>query len=84
MAKGLSLDGRSEVQMNNQKWMSRATQEEKAMAYDLLVVGGHVDEVNALRSLKIARSALKRAPVPTPSPAPKPISAENPSMNGIF
>ena len=60
MAKGLSLDGRSEVQMNNQKWMSRATQEEKAMAYDLLVVGGHVDEFNALRALKIARTALKR------------------------
>jgi hypothetical protein len=50
--------------MNNQKWMSRATQEEKAMAYDLLVVGGHVDESNALRSLRVARVALKRAPAP--------------------
>jgi hypothetical protein len=48
--------------MNNQKWMSRATQEEKAMAYDLLVVGGKVDESDALRSLRIARVALKRAP----------------------
>lgn len=50
--------------MNNQKWMSRATQEEKAMAYDLLVVGGKVDEVDATRALRVASVALKRAPAP--------------------
>jgi len=45
--------------MRHATWWKNPTIKEKAMAYDLITIGGFVDERKAIKALRIAHQILK-------------------------